>query len=262
MVDKVKPVDTHCHIDNQQYDEDRQSIIENIRENLLFAVNIGYDIASSERSVKLAIENTNIFASIGIHPTDVEDEWTLEIEEKLEEMGRCEKVVAIGEIGLDYHWMTKEKEVQKTWFRKQMELAEKLQKPVVIHTRDATHDTVEILKEFPNVKGVLHCYPGSYETAREVMSNYYFGVGGVITFKNSKKSVEFIKEIDLERIVLETDSPYLTPEPNRGKRNSPLNVEHVARKIAEIKEITYEEVVEITNRNAIKLYGVERCFQE
>ncbi|MGL4253677.1 MAG: TatD family hydrolase [Fusobacteriaceae bacterium] len=262
MREYTKPVDTHCHIDNAQYDGDRGEIIENIKNSLLFAVNIGYDIPSSEESMKLALENDNIFASVGIHPTDIGDEWTVETEKKLEEMGKQEKVVAIGEIGLDYHWMTKPKETQKLWFRKQMELAEKLGKPVVVHTREATHDTVEILKEFPGVRGVLHCYPGSYETACEIMENYYFGVGGVLTFKNSKKSVEFVKEMPLERIVLETDSPYLTPEPNRGKRNTPLNVEHVARKIAQIKGMTYEEVVEITDRNAIKLYGVERCFQE
>ncbi|MGL5965104.1 MAG: TatD family hydrolase [Fusobacteriaceae bacterium] len=257
----IKPVDTHCHIDNPQYDDDRDGIIENISENLLFAVNIGYDIASSEASIKLAYENSNIFASVGIHPTDIGDEWTSEIEGKLETMARMEKVVAVGEIGLDYHWMTKPKETQKLWLRKQMEIAKRVGKPVVIHTREATADTVEILKEYPEVSGVLHCYPGSYETAVEVMENYYFGVGGVLTFKNSKKTVEFIEKIPLDRVVLETDSPYLTPEPNRGKRNTPLNVEYVAKKIALIKGITYEEVVEITDRNAVKLYGVTDVFR-
>lgn len=257
MEKKLKFVDTHCHIDNSQYDEDRAEIIREIEEKLLFAVNIGYDMASSAASLKLAEENPNIFATVGIHPTDIGDEFTQEVEEKLHKLAAHEKVVAVGEIGLDYHWMTKEKEVQKEWFRAQMKLAENMGKPVVIHTREAMADTVEILKEFPNVRGVMHCYPGSYETAHEIEKNYYFGVGGVLTFKNSKKTVEFVKKIPLERIVIETDSPYLTPEPNRGKRNNPVYVEFVARKIAEIKEITLEEVVAATNENAKKLYNLE-----
>lgn len=257
MEKKLKFVDTHCHIDNKMYDEDRENIIREIEEKLLFAVNIGYDIRSSEASIKLSEEHPNIFAAIGIHPTDIGDEFDSEIEEKLLKMASHEKVVGIGEIGLDYHWMTKEKEIQKNWFRAQMRLAEKVNKPVVIHTREATADTVEILKEFPNVKGVLHCYPGSYETAHEIENSYYFGVGGVLTFKNSKKTVEFVKKIPLERIVIETDAPYLTPEPNRGKRNNPIYVEFVAKKIAEIKGITLEEVVEVTNENAKKLYNLQ-----
>lgn len=253
----MKLVDTHCHLDNQQYNEDRDKILKEIEESMEFVVNIGYDIKSSENSIGLANKYKNIYATIGIHPTDIEEIFTEENYNTLKKLGNSEKVVAIGEIGLDYHWMTKEKEIQKNWFRKQMELGKELNKPVVIHTREATADTVEILKEYPEVKGILHCYPGSYETAKEIMENYYFGVGGVLTFKNSKKTVEFVKQIPLEKIVIETDAPYLTPEPYRGKRNHPEYVKFVIEKIAEIKEISFEEVLKVTTENAKKIYGIK-----
>lgn len=253
----MKLVDTHCHLDNSQYDADREELLKKIEENMEFVVNIGYDLNSSKNSIELAKKYKNIYATIGIHPTDIGDSFTEEDYNNLKTLGMEEKVVAIGEIGLDYHWMTKEKEVQANWFRKQMELARELKKPVVIHTREATADTVAILKEFPDVKGILHCYPGSYETASEIMENYYFGVGGVLTFKNSKKTVEFVKQIPLEKIVIETDAPYLTPEPYRGKRNHPEYVKFVVEKIAEIKGVTFEEVLSVTTENAKKIYGIK-----
>lgn len=253
----MKLVDTHCHLDNSQYDADREELLKKIEENMEFVVNIGYDLNSSKNSIELAKKYKNIYATIGIHPTDIGDNFIEEDYNNLKTLGMEEKVVAIGEIGLDYHWMTKEKEVQANWFRKQMELARELKKPVVIHTREATADTVAILKEFPDVKGILHCYPGSYETASEIMENYYFGVGGVLTFKNSKKTVEFVKQIPLEKIVIETDAPYLTPEPYRGKRNHPEYVKFVVEKIAEIKGVTFEEVLSVTTENAKKIYGIK-----
>ncbi|MGL5051123.1 MAG: TatD family hydrolase [Fusobacteriaceae bacterium] len=253
----MKLVDTHCHLDNSQYDYDRENILKEIEENMEFVVNIGCDEKSSKKSLELAKKYKNIYATIGIHPTDIAKIFTNDDYETLKNMAKEEKVVAIGEIGLDYHWMTQPEEVQKNWLRKQMELAKELNKPVVIHTREAIADTVEILKEFPEVKGILHCYPGSYETAKEIMENYYFGVGGVLTFKNSKKTVEFVKCIPLEKIVIETDAPYLTPEPYRGKRNHPEYVKFVVQKIAEIKGISYEEVLETTTNNAKKIYGIK-----
>ncbi|MGL4804717.1 MAG: TatD family hydrolase, partial [Cetobacterium sp.] len=165
-------------------------------------------------------------------------------------------VVAIGEIGLDYHWMTEPKEVQQERFKRQLELAERLNKPVVIHTRDAMEDTVNILKEYPNITGVIHCYPGSLETAKQLVDRFYLGIGGTLTFKNSKKAVEVVKDIPLDRIIIETDCPYLTPEPFRGKRNEPIYVEYVAKKIAEIKEISVEDVTKVTTENAKKLYRI------
>ena len=249
----MKLVDTHCHLDNEKFDEDRLEVIERIKENLEFCVNIGYDLASSKKSLELAKEYDFIYAVIGVHPIDIA-EYDEEVEKELELLGKNPKVVAIGEIGLDYHWMTEPKEIQQERFKRQLELAERLNKPVVIHTRDAMEDTVNILKEYPNITGVIHCYPGSLETAKQLVDRFYLGIGGTLTFKNSKKVVEVVKDIPLDRIVIETDCPYLTPEPFRGKRNEPIYVEYVAKKIAEIKEISVEDVTKITTENAKKLY--------
>lgn len=251
----MKLVDTHCHLDNEKFDEDRLEVIERIKENLEFCVNIGYDLASSKKSLKLAKEYDFIYAVIGVHPIDIA-EYDEEVEKELELLGKNPKVVAIGEIGLDYHWMTEPKEIQQERFKRQLELAERLNKPVVIHTRDAMEDTVNILKDYPNITGVIHCYPGSLETAKQLVDRFYLGIGGTLTFKNSKKAVEVVKDIPLDRIVIETDCPYLTPEPFRGKRNEPIYVEYVAKKIAEIKEISVEDVTKITTENAKKLYRI------
>ncbi|MGL4910662.1 MAG: TatD family hydrolase [Cetobacterium sp.] len=251
----MKLVDTHCHLDNEQFDLDRLEVIDRIKEKLEFCVNIGYDLKSSDVSLELAKKNDFIYATVGIHPTDISD-YNDEIEQKLEEMAKDSKVVAIGEIGLDYHWMTEPKEVQQDIFKKQLQLAQRVNKPVVIHTRDAMEDTVNILKEFPEIKGVIHCYPGSVETAKILIDRFYLGIGGTLTFKNAKKTVEVVKDIPLDRIVLETDAPYLTPIPFRGKRNEPIYVQYVAEKIAEIKEISLEEVIKVTTENAKKLYNI------
>lgn len=251
----MKLVDTHCHITDDKYDDDRDKILKEIEENLEFAVNIGFDLESSKRSIDLADRYDFMYAVVGVHPTDING-YNDELEENLEKLALHPKVVAIGEIGLDYHWMKDEKEKQKSIFRRQLEMAKRVNKPVVIHTRDATNDTLEILKEYPEIKGIVHCYPGSYESAVELMDNYYFGVGGVITFKNARKLVEAVTKIPLERLVIETDAPYLTPTPFRGKRNNPVYVEYVARKIAEIKGVSYEEVVKITTENAKEIYGI------
>ncbi|WP_297433203.1 TatD family hydrolase [uncultured Cetobacterium sp.] len=251
----MKLVDTHCHLDNEKFDEDRLEVIERIKENLEFCVNIGYDLVSSKKSLELAKEYDFIYAVIGVHPIDIA-EYDEEVEKELELLGKNPKVVAIGEIGLDYHWMTEPKEIQQERFKRQLELAERLNKPVVIHTRDAMEDTVNILKDYPNITGVIHCYPGSLETAKQLVDRFYLGIGGTLTFKNSKKAVEVVKDIPLDRIVIETDCPYLTPEPFRGKRNEPIYVEYVAKKIAEIKEISVEDVTKITTENAKKLYRI------
>lgn len=251
----MKLVDTHCHLDNEKFDEDRLEVIERIKENLEFCVNIGYDLVSSKKSLELAKEYDFIYAVIGVHPIDIA-EYSEEVEKELEILGKNPKVVAIGEIGLDYHWMTEPKDVQQERFKRQLELAERLNKPVVIHTRDAMEDTVNILKEYPNITGVIHCYPGSLETAKQLVDRFYLGIGGTLTFKNSKKAVEVVKDIPLDRIVIETDCPYLTPEPFRGKRNEPIYVEYVAKKIAEIKEISVEDVTKVTTENAKKLYRI------
>ncbi len=251
----MKLVDTHCHLDNEKFDLDRAEVIERIKDKLEFCVNIGYDLKSSKKSLELAKEYSFIYAVVGVHPIDIA-EYNDELEKELEIIAKDSKVVAIGEIGLDYHWMTEPKEVQQDRFRKQLELAKRVNKPVVIHTRDAMEDTVNILKEYPEIGGVIHCYPGSLETAKVLVDRFYLGIGGTLTFKNAKKTVEVVKEIPLDRIVIETDCPYLTPEPFRGKRNEPIYVEYVAEKIAQIKEISVEEVVKVTTENAKKLYKI------
>ncbi|GLI55659.1 hydrolase TatD [Propionigenium maris DSM 9537] len=251
----MKLIDSHCHLDNERFDSDRDEVLARIEERLEFAVNIGYDLESSKRSVELAESHDYIYAVVGVHPTDI-GIYSDEVEAELEALAKHPKVLAVGEVGLDYHWMTDPKEKQQEIFRKQMEMARRVGKPVVIHTREATRDTLDILKEYPDVRGIVHCYPGSYESAAEIMDNYYFGVGGVLTFKNSKKLKETVEKLPMDRIVIETDCPYLTPEPYRGKRNEPVYVEYIAQRIAEVKGISYEEVVRITNENTKKAYGM------
>lgn len=251
----MKLVDTHCHIYGESYKDDLEEVLKRSQENLEFIVNIGYDLLSSEIAVELAEKYEFAYATVGVHPTDISG-YTDEVEEKLKELAKNKKVVAIGEIGLDYYWMKDEKEVQAKYFRKQMDIARALRKPAVIHTRDAMEDTVNILNEYKDVKGILHCYPGSHETAKTLMDRYYFGVAGVVTFKNNVKTKEFVEKMPLERLLIETDSPYLTPVPYRGKRNEPSYVEFVAKEIAEIKGITLEEVITVTTENAKKIYGI------
>lgn len=253
---KIRLIDSHCHIDNERFDEDRDEVLERIKENLEFAVNIGYDLKSSKKSIELSEKYDFIYAVVGVHPTDITG-YDDELEKRIEELAGNPKVLAIGEIGLDYHWMTEPKEKQQEIFRKQIEIARRVGKPIVVHTREATRDTLDILKEYPDVRGILHCYPGSFESAEEIMDNYYFGVGGVLTFKNSKKLKETVEKLPMDRIIVETDCPYLTPEPYRGKRNEPIYVEYVAQKIAEIKGISYEEVVRISNENTKKAYNIK-----
>lgn len=252
----MKLIDSHAHLNNEQFDEDREEVLNRIKEQLEFAVNIGYDLPSSKVSVDYANKYDFIYATVGIHPVDIEG-YNEETEKELEELAKNDKVVAIGEIGLDYYWMTQPKEFQKEIFRKQMELARRVGKPVVIHSRDAMEDTLEILKEFPDVGGVFHCYPGSVESAKEVIDRYYLGIGGVLTFKNAKKLVEVVENIPMDKLILETDCPYMTPVPNRGKRNEPIYVQYVAEKIAELKGITFDEVVKYTNENTKKVYGIK-----
>lgn len=252
----MKLIDSHAHLNNEAFDEDRKELFDRIKENMDFVVNIGYDLESSEISVEYANKYDFIYATIGFHPDEIGG-YNEVAEKKLEELAKNKKVVAIGEIGLDYHWMTFPKEKQQEIFRRQLELAKKLNKPVVIHSREAMEDTLKILREYPEIKGIFHCYPGSVESAKEVIDRFYLGIGGVLTFKNAKKLVEVVENIPLDRLILETDCPYMAPTPFRGKRNEPMYVEYVAKKIAEIKNISYEEVVKTTNENTKKAYRLD-----
>ena len=198
-----------------------------------------------------------IYGAAGVHPDDV-GELNEENFMRLRAILREEKMVAVGEIGLDYYWDNESHEVQKTWFIRQLELARELEMPVIIHSREAAADTLQIMKEHARgLKGVIHCFSYSAEMAREyVKMGFFIGVGGVVTFKNSRKLKEVVEETPLEYLLLETDCPYLAPVPNRGKRNSSLNLVYVAEQIAELKQLSYDEVVEQTEKNARRLYNL------
>lgn len=249
----MKIIDSHVHLNSERFDEDRDEVLKRIEKNLDFVVNIGYDLESSEISVDYANKYSFVYATIGFHPDEIEG-YSDEAEKKLEELAKNKKVLAIGEIGLDYHWMTRPKEEQWEIFRRQLRLARKLNKPVVIHTREAMEDTINILNEFPDITGILHCYPGSVETAKRMIDRFYLGIGGVLTFKNARKLIDVVTDIPIEKLVIETDCPYMAPTPYRGQRNEPIYTEEVAKKIAELKNISYDEVVRITNENTRKVY--------
>ena len=249
----MKIIDSHVHLNLSQFDEDRDEVLKRVEEKLDFVVNIGFDLESSEKGVEYADKYSFVYATIGFHPDEIEG-YSDEAEKKLEELAKNSKVLAIGEIGLDYHWMTRPKEEQWEIFRRQLRLARKLNKPVVIHTREAMEDTINILNEFPDITGILHCYPGSVETAKRMVDRFYLGIGGVLTFKNARKLVEVVSEIPIEKLVIETDCPYMAPTPYRGQRNEPIFTEEVAKKIAELKNMSYEDVVRITNENTRKAY--------
>lgn len=252
---KMKPIDTHCHINLKDFGEDFEDVIERIEKRLEFVVNVGFDMKSSEESVELSKKYGFIYSTVGIHPHDADD-YNSEIEKKLELLAKDKKVAAIGEIGLDYYRNLSPRDIQKEVFVKQLDLAEKLKKPVVIHCRDAYEDTINILKEHKNIKGIMHSYSGSYETAKILMDRFYFSISGPVTFKNAVPLREMVSRIPIDRILVETDSPYLTPEPFRGKRNEPCYVEYVARTVAAVKGMDYEEFVKTVNENSKKAFCI------
>lgn len=250
--------DSHAHYDDESFDEDRQLVISDIQEKGVIGVlNCGASLEGARDSVKLADKYDFIYAAVGIHPSyaDMVDSKVIE---ELEELSKNEKVRAIGEIGLDYYWEENpSREVQKEAFRAQMKLAENIGMPVVIHDREAHADTLEILKEFPKVTGVIHCFSGSVEFARECLKlGYYIGFTGVVTFKNAKKIIEVAKEVPLDRILVETDCPYMAPTPYRGKRNQSPYIIHILEKIAEIKDIPIETLNNHTISNVKSLLKI------
>lgn len=248
-------IDTHCHLNKEDY-EDVTCVIKNMKNNIMIV-----SMASPndlDEVIGLISKYDNIYATIGIHP-EFTDTYTEDDLNNIEKYLHHPKVVGIGEIGLDYHYTKDNKEKQKELFIKQIKLANQYNKTIVIHTRDAMLDTYNILKEAKDqqIKCNFHCYSGSLEMARQIIKlNGVFGIGGVLTFKNEKKLKEIVKELDLKYFLLETDSPYLTPEPFRGHKNEPQNIKYVAQKIAEIKEIPYEEVIRVTTQNAITQFDM------
>ena len=250
-------IESHTHMDDAAFDEDREILIEEIKNaGIEYMMNISASLTSIKTSMELAKKYDFIYTSVGVHPSETED-----LNEKnfqwLKEQAAHEKVKAIGEIGLDYYWQEPEKEVQQYWFRNQLRLAHEMNLPVIIHSREAAADTYKIMKEekADRLSGVIHCFSYTKETARDYLNwNYYFGIGGVVTFQNAKKLKEAVEYIPIENIVLETDSPYLAPVPFRGKRNSSLNLPLIAQTIADIKGLNVEKVIEVTTENAKKLY--------
>lgn len=250
--------ETHAHYDDEQFNEDREELLVSLpAQGIETVVNIGASLEGCKASIELANQYSHIYAAVGVHPDEV---GTLNEETFawLKKQYSHEKVVAVGEIGLDYYWDKEGHDIQKEWFIAQLQLAKEKNLPVVIHSRDATEDTLEIMRKYGStLKGVIHCFSGSVEVAREyVKMGYYIGVGGVVTFKNSKKLKEVVVDIPLENLVLETDCPYLAPTPFRGKRNNSTYLSYVAEEIALLKGISYEEVVRITRQNGKELYGI------
>lgn len=251
--------ETHGHYDDEQFDEDRERLIaEFLEKDIDKVMNVGADMQSSRNSVELAGKYPHFYAAVGVHPSEVGD-LTEDDMQALKQMTlENPKVKAIGEIGLDYHFDDDPpRDVQKKWFIRQLELAQELGMPIIIHSRDAASDTMEILKDMDGGRngGVIHCYSYSREQAREyIKMGFHIGVGGVVTFKNSRRLQEVVEDIPLEKIVLETDSPYMAPVPFRGTRNSALNIPYIAEKIAEIKGVPVQKVYDQTYANALKMY--------
>ena len=249
--------ESHAHYDDEAFDSDRSELLSQCRnQGIEYIVNVSASLGSVKSTLALAEEYPFIYAAVGIHPDEV-GELNEENFAWLKAQCRHPKTVAVGEIGLDYYWDKENHETQKYWFRRQMDLAKELELPIIVHSREACADTLEEIKKAhtPKLKGVIHCFSYAPETAREYLKmGYYIGVGGVVTFKNAKKLKEVVKMLPPERILLETDCPYLAPVPNRGKRNSSLNLPYVAEAVAELKGMETEEVIRITNENARKLY--------
>lgn len=250
--------DTHAHMDDRAFDEDRQALLESLPgAGLALVMNPGCSLASSRRVCQLIGKYAYLYGAVGSHP-DVADEVTEEVIEEYRMLCKLNpKIKAIGEIGLDYHYEDIPREIQQRAFRAQMALAAELDMPVIVHDRDAHGDSMAIVEEFPAVRGVFHCYSGSVEMANWLVERgWYIGFTGVLTFKNARRAVEVAAALPLERIVLETDCPYMAPEPFRGKRNSPAYLYRMAQQLAQIRGAEVEQIQRATTENGKRLYGI------
>lgn len=253
--------DTHAHYDDEAFDEDRDEIIRSLPSNGVGkVVDIGASVESCKKAMQLAKDYEHVYCALGVHPEEIgglNEESCKWLEDTSKIFDKC---VAIGEIGLDYHWEGNSRENQKKWFEYQLDLARKVKLPVVIHSRDAAKDTADIMKSMKagDIGGVVHCYSYSAEMAREFLNmDFYFGIGGVLTYKNARKTVEAVEYIPLDKIVLETDCPYLSPVPNRGQRNSSINLSYVVTKLSEIKDVSEAQIIKATCENAHRLYRMD-----
>ena len=251
--------DTHAHYDSGAFNADRFEILSGMPGmNVGGIVNPGCDIESSRTAIALAEKYDFVYAAVGWHPEDIADKFTEEAFSELCTLAEHPKCVAIGEIGLDYYWDREHQEEQKKLFRRQIELALRLNKPVIVHDREAHGDSMEIVRDYPGLRGVFHCYSGSAEMAKELLKRgWYLGFDGPVTYKNARQSHEVIELCPTDRILIETDSPYLTPVPFRGKRNDSGKLIYVIEKIAEIKKLPPQEIERLTFINALKFYGLE-----
>jgi len=252
-------IDSHAHLDDERFDDDREELINSLQENGIEAVlNPGADLKTSRAAVALANKYPFIYAAVGCHPHDSKfmNDDTMNI---FRELAKNKKVLGIGEIGLDYYYDNSDRETQKIWFREQIRLAKELDLPYIVHDRDAHEDIIRIMKEehHTGTRGILHCYSGSVEMTREFMKlGFYISLGGPVTFKKAKTPKMVAKEVPMERLLIETDSPYLAPEPFRGKRNEPKFVKYVAEEIAGIREVTVSEIAEKTKENFKRLFNL------
>ncbi len=254
----MKIFETHAHYDDTAFSEDRDFLLQQMhREGIEYIVNIGCSMETSRGITKLVRQYDFLYGTVGVHPEDAGSLTEPDMEE-LEELSRQEKILAIGEIGLDYHYDEPPRDIQKQWFVRQLDLAKRRQLPVVIHSRDAAKDTLDIMKaeHAGKTNGVIHCFSYGIEMAREYLNmGYYIGIGGVVTFKNGRKLKKVAEYVPLDSIVLETDAPYLAPVPFRGKRNCSLYLKYVAEELAQLKGISAEEVCAVTFENAKRLYN-------
>lgn len=248
-------IDTHVHLNDDHFEHIIDETIKRAHENgINKMIIVGYDKKTSLKAVKIAHEYDNIYASVGLHPSEVSKDnsdldWLIELLND-------DKVIAIGEIGLDYHWDTSNKDLQKKYFIMQINIANEYKMPIIIHNRDACKDTLEIVKKYANIKGIMHCFSGSIEIAHKYMKlGFLLGIGGVVTFKNSNLR-EVVKEIPLDYMVSETDSPYLAPTPYRGKPNEPKNIRLIIEEISHIKNVTIEEIEKRMEENVYQLFGI------
>lgn len=250
--------DTHAHLDDEKYAQDRDEIIKYIKdEGVSLVVNVGADMESSHTTLDLAKEHDFIYASVGVHPYDAPYLTETDIN-VLKDMAKHKKVVAIGEIGLDYHFPDTDKEGQKRGFKRQIELAKELNLPYIVHDRDSHQDCYDIIKESGYFRGVMHCFSGSCEFAKLMLNlGFYISFAGTVTFKNAKKVIKAAKTVPLERLLIETDSPYLAPVPYRGERNNPANVKKTLEAIAEIKGVSADILEKITMENGKRFFGID-----
>lgn len=250
--------DSHAHYEDERFDDDRDSLLSSMSTlGVEYIVNVGSSVETSRQTVELTEKYPFVYGSAGVHPGECADMTQKDID-IIKSLAENKKIVAIGEIGLDYHYPEPERDVQKKWFIEQMKLAVSLEMPVIIHSRDAAADTMDIIKQYGGRRGVIHCYSGSPEMAGEYVDmGYYIGVGGVLTFKNALKLKNVVEKTDIHRLLIETDCPYMAPVPYRGRRNDSSLLKYVVQCISEIKNITADEVIRITRGNALNMYGIE-----